>query len=197
MKLIEEGFIKRNKKIILIAVAIMLLSAIGGAAISYVNTDGQHNTISNELSAHHTKNNTDIDLGMNATDLFIHNVIADLIVIIGGFLFSIISVILVIYNGFSIGIPFGFDLPYAMVSILPHAIIEYFAGSLALAIAFKITKLEIQVIKNRNVRNTIDEHKTDLKDILVLLIVMIILLGIAAFIEGNITGMVVKSYFGL
>ena len=81
-------------------------------------------------------------------------------------------------------------LPYAAVSVLPHAIIEYFAGALALAIAFKITKLEIEIIKNRNLRNTLKEHEIDLKDMLTIFIVMIILLGIAAIIEGHITPMI-------
>ncbi len=197
MKLIEEGFLDRNKKVILIAVAIMLVSAIAGAGISFINADGNYNVISNALSSHPAKNSTNDSIGMGAVDLFIHNLTADLVVVLGGIFFSIISVILVIFNGISIGSPFGIDLPYAMTTILPHAVIEYFAGALALAIAFKITSLEIKIIRNRNLKNTIEEHKIDLKDMLAILIAMIILLGIAAIIEAHITPMIATWYFGL
>ena len=97
----------------------------------------------------------------------------------------------------TIGSVFGIDLPYALVTILPHGIVEYFAGALALAIAFKITSLELKIIKNRNLKKTINDNKTDLKDILVILIIMIILLGIAAIIEAHITPIIAKMYFGL
>ena len=96
-----------------------------------------------------------------------------------------------------IGGVFGIDLAYAIVTILPHGVVEYFAGASALAVAFKITSLEIKIIKNRNLKNTINDNKTDLKDILVILIIMIILFGIAAIIEAHITPMIAKWYFGL
>ncbi|WP_298524361.1 stage II sporulation protein M [uncultured Methanobrevibacter sp.] len=196
MKITEDGFVNRNKKIILIAVAIMLVSALAGAGIAYLNANGKYNTISDALSSQPVKNDTD-DMKISAVDLFIHNFTADLFTVIGGVFFSIISVILVIFNGISIGILFGIDFPYAMVSILPHGVIEYFAGALALAIAFKITLLEIKIIKNRNIKNTLKEHNTDLRDMMTILIVMIVLLGIAAIIEAHITPMIVTGYFGL
>ena len=197
MKLIEDGFINRNRKIILIAIAIMIVSIIAGATIGYLNANGEYNVISNAMSSHPVQNSTNDNIGISAINLFIHNSIADLVVVVGGLFFSIVSVILVIFNGISIGSMFGIDLPYSIVAILPHGVIEYFAGVLALAIAFKITSLEIKIIKNRNLKNTIDDHKTDLKDMLVILIVMIILLGIAAIIEAHITPMITMGYFGL
>ena len=197
MKLIEDGFINRNRKIILIAIAIMIVSIIAGATIGYLNANGEYNVISNAMSSHPVQNSTNDNIGISAINLFIHNSIADLVVVVGGLFFSIVSVILVIFNGISIGSMFGIDLPYSIVAILPHGVIEYFAGVLALAIAFKLTSLEIKIIKNRNLKNTIDEHKTDLKDMLVILIVMIVLLGIAAIIEAHITPMITIRYFGL
>lgn len=197
MKLLEDGFITRNRKIILIAIAVMLISAIAGATIAYLNANGEYNVISNAMKSHPVQNSTNNNIGMGAVNLFIHNVIANFAVVFGGLFFSIISVILIIFNGMTIGSVFGIDLPYALVTILPHGIVEYFAGALALAIAFKITSLEIKIIKNRNLKNTINENKTDLKDILVILIIMIILLGIAAIIEAHITPIIAKMYFGL
>lgn len=197
MKIFEEGCFNRNKKIILIAVMIMLISAIAGAGIAYMNADGKYNIISSAMSSNATGNGYSDDIGVGAAEIFIHNVITDLIIILGGFFFSIISVILVIINGVSIGGLFGIDLPYASVTVLPHGIIEYFASSLALVIAFKITQLEINVIKNGNVRNTLGEHKIDIKDIFAIFVVMMILLAIAGFIEGIVTPRIAAWYFGL
>lgn len=195
MKIFEEGFFKRNKKVILISVMIMLISALAGAGATYLNADGQYNMISSRLSSNVTY--TGEDLGVDAIEIFIHNLGADLITVVGGFLFSIISIFAVILNGLSIGAPFGVDLPFASAAILPHAIIEYFAGALALAIAFKITQLEIKVIKNRNIKDTLKDHEIDIKDILAIFVVMVILLFIAAIIEAQITPIVIKWTFGL
>ncbi|WP_298499627.1 stage II sporulation protein M [uncultured Methanobrevibacter sp.] len=196
MKLIEEGFFKRNRKVILIGVLIMLISAIAGAGLGYINAGEDRNLISNALKSDPTIVGEE-DEGMSSLYLFTHNLTADLIVMIGGLLFSIISVIIVIFNGISIGGLFGADFTFACTSILPHGIIEYFAGSLALAVAFKITKLEIDVIKNRNIRDTLKDRRVDIKDIAVIIIVTVILLAVAAVIEGHITGMVITWYFGL
>lgn len=195
MKIFEDGFFNRNKKIILISVLLMLISAVAGAAISHMNAGGHYNIISSYMASNAT--DTGKNLGMSAIELFTHNLGADLITVIGGFFFSIISFFLVVFNGISIGAPFGVDLPFAATSILPHAVIEYFAGALAFAVAVKITQLEIRVIKNRNLKDTLKEHKIDIKDIFAIFVVMVILLFIAAVIEAHITPMVVMWYFGL
>lgn len=196
MKLIEEGFLKRNQKLILISTVILLVCAIAGALLAYSLADGKYNVISNLMRTHPAKlTNSNVDI--SPLELFSHNLIADLLVIVGGVFFSITSVLIIIYNGLSIGSIFGVDLPYAAITVLPHGIIEYFASALSLAIAFKITKLEIKIIKNRNLRDTLKEHRTDLKDILVILIVIIILLAIASFIEAYVVEILAKWYFGL
>ena len=137
------------------------------------------------------------DLELSSLDLFMHNLTSDLITVLGGFLFSIISVIMVIYNAVSVGSIFGVDLTYATVTVLPHAITEYLASVLALAVAFIITKIEIKIIKNRTLRNTLNESQTELKDSLVLIIVIVILLAISAIIEAHITPIIAKWYFHL
>ncbi|MBQ6100454.1 MAG: stage II sporulation protein M [Methanobrevibacter sp.] len=195
MKLIEDGFFKRNKKIILITVLIMLGSAVVGAGIGFINGEGKYNQISDNLRTLQSNDGETVET--SSLFLFIHNLTADLIIIIGGILFSIISVISVIFNGVMIGTPFGVDLAFAASSILPHAIIEYLAGALALAAAFKITQLEIKIIKNRNLRDTLSENKVFIKDIAVIIIIMIVLLAVAAIIEGHITPRIVTWYYGL
>lgn len=113
----------------------------------------------------------------------------------GGFLFSIISLILTILNAASIGSIFGVDLIYSILSVLPHSVFEYTATVLSLSCALIITKLEIRIIKKRDFKNTIRESKTELKDILVLIIVIVILLAIAAIIDAHITPMILDWYF--
>lgn len=195
MKIFEEDFLIRNKKVIIIAVLIMLISVFIGAGLGYINNGDKLNVLSNALSSNPVSNN--VSTSSSSIFLFTHNLTVDIITILGGLIFSILSVLLTIFNGVSIGYVFGFDLKYACVSILPHAIFEYLAGALALAIAFKLTKIEIAIIKNRNFKDTIKGHNIDLKDILAILIIMIILLAVAAIIEGHITGVIARMSYGL
>ena len=202
MKLIQKGFLKRNRKIIIISILIMLISAVAGCAISSMYGDEAHKGKVTEGLFNVAQNKTGNvsgteDISVNPLELFVHNLTADLIAIVLGLVFSIFSVLLTVFNGFSIGSIFGMDLTFACVSVLPHAIIEYLAGALALAAAFIITKLEIKAIKNRDIRGTLDESKVELNDLLTLIIIIVVLLAVAAVIEGWITPIIVKSFFGL
>ena len=195
MKLFEEGFIERNKKVIITAILIMFISAIIGAGMGYIYNGDKLNFISNAISSNPVNNN--VSSASSSISLFIHNFIVDFLTIIGGLVFSIFSVAVTVFNGISIGYVFGFDLKFACSTILPHAIIEYTAGALSLAIAFKLTKIEIDIIKKRNFKNTIKEHNIDFKDILSIFVVMVILLAVAAVIEGHITHLIAVWAYGL
>lgn len=198
MKLIEDGFLKRNKKIILIALIIFLIFAFAGMIISNVLIGDDAGQISKALF-NLPKNSTtqNIDVSVSSLDIFIHNLTVNVIIIIGGALFSVISVLITVFNAFSIGSPFGTDLTFAVTSILPHSIFEYFATVISLAAAFLITKLEIKMIRTRSFRGVLKDSKTELKDILVLIIITVILLVIAAIIEGHITPIIVHSFYGM
>ena len=197
MKLIEDGFFKRNKKIIIISFVIFILFALAGMIVSNMIVGDQVGKISKAMMEM-PKNGTgaNLDIGMSSLDLFIHNFSVSVIIIAGGILFSIISFLVTVFNAFSIGAPFGSDPVFALVSILPHSMFEYSATTLSLAVAFLITKLEIKMIRQRSFMGTLRESETELKDILVLIIVIVVLLAVAAVIEAYITPMVVKAYFG-
>ena len=197
MKLIEDGFFKRNKKIIIISFVIFILFALAGMIVSNMIVGDQVGKISKAMMEM-PKNGTgaNLDIGMSSLDLFIHNFSVSVIIIAGGILFSVISFLVTVFNAFSIGAPFGSDPVFALVSILPHSIFEYSATTLSLAVAFLITKLEIKMIRQRSFMGTLRESETELKDILVLIIVIVVLLAVAAVIEAYITPMVVKAYFG-
>ena len=197
MKLIEDGFFKRNKKIIIISFVIFILFALAGMIVSNVMAGDQVGKISKAMMEM-PKNGTgaNLDIGISSLDLFIHNFSVSVIIIAGGILFSVISFLVTVFNAFSIGAPFGSDPVFALVSILPHSIFEYSATTLSLAVAFLITKLEIKMIRQRSFMGTLRESETELKDILVLIIVIVVLLAVAAVIEAYITPMIVKAYFG-
>lgn len=197
MKLIEDGFFKRNKKIIIISFVIFILFALAGMIVSNMVVGDQVGKISKAMMEM-PKNGTgaNLDIGMSSLDLFIHNFSVSVIIIAGGILFSIISFLVTVFNAFSIGAPFGSDPVFALVSILPYSIFEYSATTLSLAVAFLITKLEIKMIRQRSFMGTLRESETELKDILVLIIVIVVLLAVAAVIEAYITPVIVKAYFG-
>lgn len=198
MKFIDKGLFKRNKKFLLIGLAIFLVSFIAGALITNANIGDNYGLISETIYNHSQDGENAVTLpDFTPLDFFVHNLFADLIVVFGGFLFSIISVLCVIFNGFSIGCPFGGDFLFAFASIVPHSIFEYPASIFALAVAFNITSLEIKMIKNRSIRQVLEENRIVLKDIFALFIIMLVLLLIAAIIEGNITAYVIYWVYGL
>lgn len=199
MKLIEKGFLERNKKYLLISFLLFIIPAILAAILTYFTMGNDYGSISNQLY-YYAENGLGGPSPISSPggfELFIHNLMTECYIVLGGLLFSVISVLLVIYNGYLIGYPFGTDLLFASLSILPHSVIEYPALILALAAAFNITSLEIKMIKSRSFKTVLDENRIVLKDILSMIIIMVILLAIAAFIEGNLTVPIINWFYGL
>ncbi|WP_407392335.1 stage II sporulation protein M [Methanobrevibacter sp.] len=194
-----KDFFKRNKKVLLISLIIFLIFAVGAAIFTLATIGDQYGMISANISAMKANGTiqNDTSFMMDTFEIFLHNLVADLIVIVGGLLFSIVSVLIVIYNAVSIGAPFGMDFAFFAPTILPHGIIEYSASVFSLAAAFKITQLEIKMIKNRSFKNTLAEHKRELKDILIMVVIIVILLAIAAVIECNFIDIIVRWAFGI
>ncbi len=196
-----KEFFKRNKKVLIISLILFLVCAFSAAIYSYSTIGENYGAISNALhekAQNGTANQTSATVNKTSTiDLFLHNLFADFVVIVGGLLFSILSLVVTIFNGLTIGVPFGADLTYAIVTILPHGILEYTALVFSLACAFNITKLEIKMIKNRSFKNTLNEHKRELKDILIMCLIVFILLLIAAIIECNLVSLIASWYYGL
>lgn len=100
-----------------------------------------------------------------------------------GLLFSIISVLVVVPNVFMVGVLFGFDPLFGVLSILPHGIIEYLGYLLSLAGSFMITKCVIDLLKGifskkYTVKGVLTESKIHYKDILLTIVFIIILLYI-------------------
>ena len=190
-----KGYFSRNKKLILISLVILIVFVIIGAIAGNIFAGEKYGMISKMMSETN-KSISYSDIAGDAVGLFTHNLLVDLVVFIGGILFSIISLILVIFNAVAIGAPFGSDLYFAMVSVFPHFIFEYVGGSVfALTGAFLITKLEISAIKKRSVKEAFLDSYV-LKDIIFTLILMVIFLLVAAIIEAYATPMITLIAFG-
>ena len=197
MNFIDKEFLNRNKKLLLIAFIIVFGSLIVGSIVGYFEAGDSYGEMSEMIEFGHEHNiKTNMSLGENATsasEYFVHNFMVDIITMIGGILFSIFSVWNVLSSSFIVGHYIGQDFVFGLVSTLPHGIIEYMATVFALTIAFIITRREINIIKTRS----FDGIKTDLKDIVILLVLDIIFLAIAAFIEAHVTPGIVSSVFGI
>ncbi len=189
-----KGYFSRNKKLILIALVIFLIFFAIGIIIGNLQVGDNYGAITKALSQSN-KTPDFSDVGGGAIGLFTHNLVVDLIIFFLGILFSVISLLMVIFNAIVIGVPFGSDFYFASLSITPHFIFEYLGGSVfSLTGAFLITKLEISAIKKRSIKEAISDSYI-LKDILFSLVLMVIFLLIAALIEGYLTPAIVISAF--
>ena len=197
MEIIDKEFLNRNKKLLLIAFIIVFGSLIAGSILGYFEAGDSYGEMSEMIAyshEHDIKTNMSItDNPTSASEYFVHNFMVDIITMLGGILFSIFSIWNVLSSSFIAGHFIGQDFLFGLVSTLPHGIIEYMATVFALTIAFIITRREINIIKTRS----FDGIKTDLKDIVVLLVLDIIFLAIAAFIEAHVTSGIVSSVFGI
>ena len=177
-----KGYFSRNKKLILIALAILLIFFFMGVIVSNIGAGDNYGSITKAFS----QSNKSISFS---------DVKGDALIFICGILFSVFSVLIVIYNAFTIGVPFGADMYFAIVSILPHFIFEYVGGSVfALTGAFLITKLEINIIKKRSIKEVISDSYI-LKDIFFSLILVVFFLVIAAIIEAYVTPAITIAAF--
>ena len=123
--------------------------------------------------------------------LFQNNIRANIIIMIGGLLFSIFSVLGIIMNGLIIGFTYTLVTPIQfIVGILPHGIFELPATILSLVGAFIITKLEINLLNalfKKRLKEEINKSDKLVKDIVLTFIIILVLLIIAAIIEAGVT----------
>ncbi len=121
------------------------------------------------------------------------NIRVALMITAGGIFFSVLSVIILFYNGLIIGF-LGCMYPtvYFLAFILPHGIFELPALMLACALAFMITHFICRLIRgifSRKIKvmDQIRKSYPLLRAMLVTFILFIVLLVVAGYIETNIT----------
>lgn len=186
LKYIRE-YLSRNRELIIISFALFVLSVIVGAVISdsirqYVLE------IFRILANSIPKNATTFD---QAIYLFTNNIRANIVIMLGGLIFSIISVFAIILNGLIVGFTATITKPAVfLVGIIPHGIFEIPAMILSLVGAFLITKMEINIIRSildGRLKDEIIKSEQTIKDILLSFVMVLVLLVVAAFIEAYIT----------
>ena len=122
-----------------------------------------------------------------------NNVKANILVILGGILFSIFSAFSLLLNAILIGYVAS-TIPFArfVLLVVPHGIFEIPAILLAGSTAFMITHVIIRCIKgifskDLTLREEFSKSRNLIEAIIVSIIIILVLLVIAAFIEANIT----------
>lgn len=182
-----KGYFYRNKKLIIIAVLIFILSFIIGVLFwdlfrDYIIEALKH--IAEDISDNpstETKN------------IYFNNLEIAFVIILSGLFLSIFTVIILFLNGLVIGFvysiaPIGMSLLYT----LPHGIFEIPGILLAVVCSFLMTKLEINILKGilqngKTFRGQLNNSIVIIKDIILSIVMIIVLLSIAAVIEGFVT----------
>ncbi len=187
-----KEYFSRNKLLIIVAAILLVISAFLGVIFSeFIKTYLLE--IIKEMILDIPENPTVID---EAVYLFQNNIRANIIIMLGGFIFSILSVMAVILNGVIIGFTYTLVNPLQyVVGIIPHGIFELPAVILSLVGAFNITKLEINLLDalfKHRLKEEIGNSKTIVKDIILTFIIIFVLLIIAATIEAAITPVLLK-----
>ena len=125
--------------------------------------------------------------------LFFNNVKVNILIILGGILFSIFSVYNLILNGALMGYVVSMvPVVKAVLFMVPHGIFEIPAILLAGSTAFMITHVIVRCIrgifsKKLTLKGEFSKSRNLIETIVVSIILVVILLVIAAFIEANIT----------
>lgn len=188
------GLYQRNKIVILIATAIFLVFLFIGISISYFYSGSTGNLLNAYANALHS-----VIIEKTTLSIFTHNLKAALYTYLGGVI-GIIPAGSLSFNGFFIGAFIGYLTHHSIVSTLgvfstrefliytlPHGIFEIPGFILAGAAGFRLTTLIAGLINSLRNKTHASEHYWKLKDSLALLVISIILILIAAFIEANIT----------
>lgn len=194
------GYFHRNKNYILFVIIIFVISLLVG----YIFKDvfGQYVL---ESIRNMAKNIPD-DTSSLTIGIFLNNLKVAVIIILLGFLFSVFSYLILFTNGILIGFMFNLvPAPLILIYIVPHGIFEIPQLILTVVCASLVTKLEINLIKgilqrDKTFKGEILNSSIIIKDILLSVTMIIVLLIIAALIEGYVTpvlGAIVTNYLGI
>lgn len=122
-------------------------------------------------------------INTNPVVILENNLISDILVIIAGFTFSLLSILLTVINGVNLGYLFATQNFSQSLGIYLSYIIDSISWLFALVGAFLVTKMEIRIISiiiNRKFDEIFSKIKVPLKDLILTIIIIIIwlLLGL-------------------
>ncbi|AWX32372.1 stage II sporulation protein M [Methanosphaera sp. BMS] len=195
-----RGYFHRNRNYIIVVIAIFVISLIIGYVFRDVFADYVIEAIRN-MAKNITNDTSSLSLG-----IFLNNLRVAFIIILMGFLFSIFSLMILFTNGVLIGFMFTIvPAPLMLIYTLPHGIFEIPQLILTVVCALLVTKLEINLIKgvlqrDKTFKGEIRNSSTIIKDIILSITIIVVLLVIAALIEGYVTpvlGGAVTKFLGI
>lgn len=195
-----RGYFHRNRNYILFVIALFVISLIIGYVFRDVFADYVIEAIRN-MAKNITNDSSSLSLG-----IFLNNLRVAFIIILLGFLFSIFSLMILFTNGVLIGFMFTIvPAPLMLIYTLPHGIFEIPQLILTVVCALLVTKLEINLIKgvlqrDKTFKGEIRNSSTIIKDIILSITIIVVLLVIAALIEGYVTpviGGAVTKFLGI
>lgn len=132
--------------------------------------------------------------------IFTNNLRVDVLVIVSGVFFAIVPMLVLITTGFMIGafiarltLQFGLSKAAALVSlgIIPHALTELFGLFVACALGIRLFHNLAAIIAGEIDWET---TKTELITISMYFPFLLMLLYVSAYLEVNLSGMLLKKY---
>lgn len=122
-------------------------------------------------------------INTNPVVILENNLISDILVIIAGFTFSLLSILLTVINGVNLGYLFATQNFSQSLGIYLAYVMDSISWLFALVGAFLVTKMEIRIISiiiNRKFDEIFSKIKVPLKDLILTIIIIIIwlLLGL-------------------
>lgn len=189
-----KDYFKRNKVFLLLATIILILSLLSGFYSSSTYT-GVANSMMGQVSTMTPLNATVTD---NVMVLFANNFLSNLYIVGMGLLFSIPSILMTVLNGVLVGYVFSTQEFFrAFMSIAPHGIFELLALIFSLTGAFLVTKMEIRfiagILSRKSMSDVLLRLKTPVKDIILSVALVLLLLVVAAVVEGVVTSFIVST----
>lgn len=188
------GLYQRNRMVLALSASLFLGFVFMGILIGYFSSDFIENLLKTYMNILHKAN-----IEITTLSIFLHNLQAALIAFFGGII-GIVTFLVLAFNGFVYGAFIGYLMHGTMLSssggitplhfliyTLPHGIFELTGFIIAGAAGFRITTLVGGLIKSVLKGKPIVDQYWKLKDSITLLLIAIVLLLIAAFIEANIT----------
>mgnify|MGYP003294367299 CR=1 FL=1 len=198
LKNIKLGFLN-NKYLLVFSILLFVVPLL----IGYFFADNF--SFMNDIIELFGKQVTNGNIQLTTSSLFANNFKVDIILFLGSVLFAIIGILILVFNGLFIGyfatkislIPFlALTIPHGIFEI-PSLIISSFAGFIVLSFILKTIKC--LVINDSKISDRFklayNANSDMLKQALALLILAIILVAIAAFIEANLTQYIAFNIF--
>lgn len=177
-----------SKKWLLVILLFFVPAFLGGFLVAFYFPQIAAETISKYAQSIDTEVKSGFEQSFY---IFRRNLVISLIAVLGGVVIGVIPVFITYVNGFFLGVIIGFQEIYSTINLwqlllllAPHGIIEYLATFLAWGFGLR---LGITWLLPKASGKRLLTLATNLKETLFILVLVVVLLAIAAFIEGYLT----------